>query len=342
MGWILANGPFARIHPVLSVRVRMIEGMKRGYWARHPMIVGHQNRPEVVRAKLLEKMGMERRTIYRRCLPGGPWRRLLPGVILLNPTDPTDEQRIQAALLRGGAGAMVTGLWAARRHGLRRIPVPDDVHILIPGEREVSSAGFALVERTIRLPDPVVRQGVLVAPVFRAVLDATRRMRDFDVIQTMLAETVQRNRCTPEELLDELRDGSQRGSALPRRALAALLEGAESVAEGDAWRLWKRAGLPACERNVHIYDEKGEYIAKPDAWCDDVAFAWEIDSREVHSEWDDFADTLARNARYVAAGVVVLQTLPARLRTEPNIVVKELRAAYLTARRRPRPAVSKR
>ncbi|HEV7974533.1 hypothetical protein [Amycolatopsis sp.] len=120
-----------------------------------------------------------------------------------------------------------------------------------------------------------------------------------------------------------------------------MLEGAESVAEGDAWRLWKRAGLPECERNVHIYDEKGVYVAKPDAWCDDIAFAWEIDSREVHSEWDDFADTLARNARYVAAGVVVLQTLPARLRTEPSTVIKELRAAYLTARRRPRPAVSR-
>jgi hypothetical protein len=291
---------------------------------------------------LLEKMGMDRRTIYRRCLPGGPWRRLLPGVILLNPTDPTDEQRVQAALLRGGAGAMVTGLWAARRNGLRGIPEPGDVHILVPGEREVSSAGFVLVERTIRLPDPVVRQGVPLAPVFRAVLDATRRLRDFDVIQTMLAEAIQRNRCTPEELQDELRDGSQRGSALPRRALAALLEGAESVAEGDAWRLWKRAGLPECERNVHLYDADGAYVAKPDVWCDDVGFAWEIDSREVHSEWDDFANTLARNARYVAAGVVVLQTLPARLRTDANAVIKELRAAYLTARRRPRPAVSRR
>jgi hypothetical protein len=203
----------------------------------------------------------------------------------------------------------------------------------------VSSSGFALVERTIRLPDPLVRLGIPVAPVFRAVLDATRRMRDFDAIQTMLAEVVQRNRCTPEQLLDELRDGSQRGSALPRRAMAALSEGAESVAEGDAWRLWKRAGLPACERNVHIYDEKGVYVAKPDAWCDDVAFAWEIDSREIHAEWDDFADTLARNARYVTAGVLVLQTLPSRLRTEPGKVLAELRAACETAARRPRPDV---
>jgi len=236
---------------------------------------------------------------------------------------------------------MITGRWALRRHGLRQGPEPDDVHLLVPERREVTSAGFALVERTTRLPTAITRGGLPVAPAYRAVLDAARRIRDFDTVQGMLAEAVQRNRCTPEQLDRELRRGSQRGSAIPRRALQALLAGAESVAEADAWEIWKLAGLPLAEWNVRIFDENGRFVAKPDAWCDEVAFAWEIDSRAWHSEWDDFSDTLARNNRYTMAGITVLQTLPSRLRTEPEKVIAELRAAYAAAKRRPRPPVTR-
>ncbi|WIX83921.1 hypothetical protein QRX50_14285 [Amycolatopsis carbonis] len=258
------------------------------------------------------------------------------------PTDPTDEQRIGAALLRGGPDAMLTGLWAARRHGLRMMPEPNDVHILVPDRREITSAGFALVERSTRLPYPVMLGGVPAAPAYRAVLDAVRRMRNFESVQALLAEAVQRKRCSLIQLDRELSRGSQRGSAIPRRALATLLGGAESVAEADAWELWKSTGLPDAEWNVTVFDEQGGYVAKPDAWCDDIAFAWEIDSRAWHEEWDGYANTLARNARYAAAGIVVLQTLPMRLRTEPDRVAAELRAAYAAARSRPRPPVQRR
>lgn len=285
---------------------------------------------------------MPRSSVYRRCLPGGPWRRLLPGIILLHPTEPSAEQQLRAALLRGGASAMITGIWALRRHGLRQIPEPDDVHILIPDEREITSSGFVLVERTTRLPDPLERDGVPIAPIHRAVLDASRRIRNFDTVQAMLAESVQRKRCPPDRLDKELRLGSQRGSAIPRRALQAILHGAESVAEADAWEIWKLAGLPPAEWNVRVFDEHGTFVAKPDAWCDEVAFAWEIDSRKWHSEGNDYSNTLDRNARYAAAGIAVLQTLPIRLRTEPDRVIAELRAAYAAAQRRPCPPLTRR
>jgi hypothetical protein len=287
----------------------------------------------------LEELGMTRRMVYQRCMPDGPWRRLLPGIVLLNRAEPTVRQRFEAALLHGGKGAMVTGLSAAGLHGLRAAPEPTPVHVLTPASREVISTGFVVVERTTRMPEPQLREGLSVAPPHRAVLDGVRRLSDFDRIQAILSEAVQRRRCTAQDLAAELKAGSQRGSALPRRALAALLDGAHSVAEADAWLLWQRSGLPAAQRNVKIFDAKGNYIATPDTWCDDVAFAWEIDSRGHHAEGDDFAGTLARNARYTAVGIVFLQTLPARLRTEPDKVRAELWAAYETARRRPRPDI---
>ncbi|MGK3202538.1 hypothetical protein [Amycolatopsis sp. MEPSY49] len=258
----------------------------------------------------------------------------------MHPSEPTDEQRLRAGLLRGGERSMITGLWALRRHGLRQVPDSDEVHLLVPHEREVTSAGFALVERTTRLPNAVTRDGVPIAPVHRAVLDGARRIRDFDTVQGMLAEAVQRRRCTPEQLDRELSRGSQRGSAIPRRALQALLEGVESVAEADAWEIWKHSGLPAAEWNVSVFDRHGAFISKPDAWCEDVAFAWEIDSRTYHENGDHYATTLARNARYSAAGIIYLQTLPSRLRTEPGRVITELCDSYAAACARPRPPVT--
>ncbi|MFI5588177.1 hypothetical protein ACIA5G_24210 [Amycolatopsis sp. NPDC051758] len=111
----------------------------------------------------------------------------------------------------------------------------------------------------------------------------------------------------------------------------------ESVAEADAWEIWKRSGLPPAAWNVKVFDRDGTYVTKPDAWCDEVAFAWEIDSVTYHGEGDHFLKTLTRNARHAAAGIGFLQTPPSRLRTEPEAVLKELRAAYTAAAARPRP-----
>lgn len=264
---------------------------------------------------------------------------MLPGIVLLTSAPPTPDQCIEAALLHGGPDAMITGLWAAHRYGLRKAPTPAEVHILVPAAREVASAGFVLVERTTRLPSSVRRDGTPLAPLHRAVLDGARRLRDFDAVRAMLAEPVQRRMCTPQVLADELERGSQRGSALPRRALAEIGEGAHSVAEADSLWLWKRAGLPPCARNVKVFDAHGRYVGTPDAWCDQVALAWEIDSRDYHQDPAGYARTLERNARYAAAGVVVLQTLPSRLRSQPKAVIEELRAAFAAARDRPRPNV---
>ena len=63
-------------------------------------------------------------TVARRCQDGGPWRRLLPGIVLLGSGPATRQQEITAALMYGGPEALVTGLEACRRHGVRRGPAP--------------------------------------------------------------------------------------------------------------------------------------------------------------------------------------------------------------------------
>ncbi|WP_199746242.1 hypothetical protein [Amycolatopsis sp. WAC 01416] len=293
----------------------------------------------MIRAVDLEQIGVPRRTISRRCAEGGPWRKLLPGIVLLSSGTPTDEHRVRAGLLHAGQDAVLTGTWALRRHGLERVPRQEEVHVLIPANRGVAGVGFVHVERTTRLPRPHLRSGLPVAPVPRAVIDAARRLTGEDEIQAMMAESVQRRFCTTDMLTRELDQAGRNGTALPRKALVPLLAGARSVAEADAWRLWRRSGLPPGRWNVPIFDANGNYLATPDFWCDEVAFAWEIDSFRHHAGPDGHRATVARNARYAAAGIVVLQTLPSRLRTEPDEVQRELRAAFRAAQARPRPNV---
>ena len=285
----------------------------------------------------LEKLGVPSRTAYRRCRPGQPWQRMLPGVVLLSSGQPTRWQQVEAARSYAGPAAVVTGAESCRRQGLRGLPPGNGrVHLLVPDDCKVSSSGFVVVERTTRMPDPLHRDELPLAPVVRAVLDECRRMTARDPVRALLAEAVQRLGVHPIELVEELEFGSKRGSALPREVLRDVLRGARSVAECDAMAVWRLTGLPEPRWNFELRDESGRYIATPDGWCEEVALAWEIDSYDFHFGRPAYATTLIRNNRYSAHGIAVVQTLPSRLRTEPAAVAAELVAAYQAAAARPR------
>ncbi|WP_344882819.1 hypothetical protein [Allokutzneria multivorans] len=252
-------------------------------------------------------------------------------MILLSPGPPSVEQRIAAALLYARQDALVTGREACRLHGLRQLPESEKVHLLMSSFRKRISSEFVIVERTTRLPRPQIKGGFPVAPLARAVLDTSRRLRTLDPARALLAEAVQRGRCQMSDLDHELAEGSQRGSAVPRRVLATIGLGARSVAEIDAMRLWEQSGLPKAQWNVPVHDTNGVLIGVPDAWCVEASLAWEIDSYEFHLNPKDYARTLQRNTRYAMAGIHVVQTLPSRLRSAPEDVIAELRRAYNAA-----------
>ena len=288
----------------------------------------------------LAALGVRPTVAYRRCAAGGPWQRPLPGVVLLGNAEPSRRQLVEAALLYAGPGALLTGLEACRIHGLKQVPAQPGVHLLTPADRKVHGSDYVTIERTTRLPEAVHRDGLPLAPLARAVLDACRRLKEHDPVGALIADAVQRGRLRPSWLLHELELGSKRGTAVARAVLKDVVGGARSVAEIDAKRVWERTGLPPLEWNVGLYDPRGRYVATPDGWADDVGLAWEIDSFEYHFRRDDYARTVERNARYATAGVLLVQSLPTRLRQEPDRVAADLRAAYAAAAQRPRPAVT--
>jgi hypothetical protein len=305
--------------------------------AGDPAIHQRASRHGAIKVATLVELGVPARTAYRRCTPGGPWQRPRPGVVLLCATTSTKRQLVEAALLYAGPASVVTGLESCRRHGLRNLPDEYGVHVLVPEDRRLHGSDYLVVERTKRLPEPVVRDDVPLAPLARAVLDACRRFTSHDPARALIAEAVQRGRVNPHWLRHELETGSQRGTAIPREVLRDVTNGARSVAEIDAMRVWERTGLPSPVWNVPLRDADGEYIATPDAWFAEVRLAWEIDSYEFHFQRKDYANTLTRNARYAAAGILVVQTLPTRLRDAPESVAAELVAAHKAAAPRSMP-----
>lgn len=299
------------------------------------MLVGAR----VVRVAALEALGIDRTTIAYRCRPGGPWSRLGPGVVKLDNGPQTREDRCRAAVLHAGPGAVVTGIDALVRHGVRSAPVPwGPVHVLIPAERRRIGAGLMLPERTHRLP-VAGRSAVPIAPVARAALDTARRTRDRDLVRTLFADLVQHRHCTADELVTELVAGSNRGSALPRGVLREILDGVRSVSEAAARRLVLRSGLPRPMLNVRLERLDGTFVAVPDFWFDDVGLAWEIDSREYHLDPASYERTVRRRSALIAEGVVVVQSLPSDLHSRPAEVCAELERAYAQAALLPAPSV---
>ncbi|GGM84832.1 hypothetical protein GCM10011609_21280 [Lentzea pudingi] len=285
----------------------------------------------VISAGTLKSLGVT--NPWRRCAPGGPWQRMHPGVVLLHNGPPTPDQQLTAALLRAGPGAVVTGAWACRLHGLPARGT--DIHVLVPGS--MRGTGTLILERASPVPAASDLNGFPVVSAARAVVDACRFLRSVDEATALIAAAIQRGRCTPAALASEART-NRFGTKLVRTVLRELGR-AESVAERDARRLSRKIRLTTPHWNTTIAGADGLVIARPDAWYDDVGLAWEIDSKAFHYGPRDYERTLARNSRYAAAGILVVQTLPTRLRDHPEAVARELKAAHKAAAARPRPPV---
>lgn len=288
----------------------------------------------------LLRLGLTGKAIARKCQPGGGWTRLFLGVYLLTGGTPDQRQLVQGALMRAGPLAYLTGVEAARRHGVRRLPDDHRIHVLVPHGRGLASQGPLLIERSNRPWSGSLLDGFPVVDLARAVIDAARRETRFDVVRAMIADAVQRQLCSPGRLSAELRNLRLGGTALPRVVLDEISAGVRSAAEAWARSLINRSPLPSPQYNVLIRSAGGRQLAIVDGWWGDVGLAWQIDSKEFHLSPDDYARTMAQHSALSSEGVMTVHTVPSRLKTDPGAVLKELVGAYRSAAARPRPGVT--
>lgn len=271
----------------------------------------------VVRSADLAAAGVSHWAMSVRCRPGGAWQRVLPGVILLSAAPPTPRQRVRAALVYAGEGAVATGIAAMREHGMT-VPGTDRVHVLIPAQRRVTGSGYVHVERTTRLPPADYATGLVIAPAARSTVDAARRERDPDRLRTLLRAPVRAGLCGFDQLRDELATGNQRGTAAPRALLAELTRDLSSLTKARARRVLRDIPLPRPEWDVCLRADGQPLVV--DAWWPSTRLAWIITDTVGDA---DVPHPLTRHS------ATVVRTHTTRLRDDPDAVGRQLTAAFL-------------
>jgi hypothetical protein len=288
----------------------------------------------VSRGQLLD-LGMKNHVMQWRVRAGGPWQVLLPGVYLGLTGAPNLPQKEMAALLYAGPGSLVTGPVALLHHGLRSPVMLETVDVLVPNERQRHSTGFVRLHRTKRLPSRFVASGPLrLVPAARAVADTTRLLTDVRDVRAVVADSVQRGRCTVLELAGELRSGPTRHSGTFRSVLAEVAEGIRSTAEGDLRSLIRTARLPMPLFNAWLYADDA-FIGSPDAWWPEAGVVAEVDSYEWHLSPADADRTRKRHDLMCAAGILPLHFSPRQIRREPAEVVRIIKDALDSGLQRP-------
>ena len=239
------------------------------------------------------------------------------------------------ALLYGGPGSVITGPAALPCHRIRG-PMPEFIDVLVPVTWQRRDTGFVRLRRTRRLPGEFRDFGPLryaLAP--RAVGDTVRGMSILREVRAVVADAVQRRRCTLGELVAELNEGARRDSGLFRLALSEVVAGSRSAAEADLMNLLAKSGLPMPLFNAEIWADD-EFIAKPDGWYPEFGIAIEVDSTEWHILPDDHERDVARQTRMGKHLIVVLRFKPHQIRTQPADVLSQIKDAIERARGRPR------
>ncbi|RZS89714.1 hypothetical protein EV189_1487 [Motilibacter rhizosphaerae] len=299
-----------------------------------------EHRDGVTTLAELAQMGIAAPTAVGRCRPGGPWQSPLPGVVVLHSGRPSQGQLERAALAYAGDGSALTGIAALRRAGVPRLPPPEPIRVLVPHEHRRQSRRFVVVERTRRMPEDLdVVRGLPCAPPARALVDECRQLHAPAEVRALVAAAVQSSVCSVSELREEHAAAANRRKALMAMVLAEVGAGVRSVAEGDARRVVLRSGLPQPLWNVDLLDQHGRFLARPDAWWDELAVALEIDSVEWHISPSDYLRTQDRQRRLTELGVLVVPVAPGEVRRRPQALVEQLRRTLAAAALRPRPAV---
>ena len=266
--------------------------------------------------------------VIDRHVAHGRWQLLCPGIYLTRGA-PTWRDLLDAAVLHGGPGAVISAAAALREYGFRSAPDGDSVLLLVARRSGARPWGRVRVRRTSRLPRAEPRLGPPLAPPARAVADAAREMARLSDVRALVAEAVRRDLARVDDLSAELAAGRRNGSRLLRLAVDDVGRGARSAPEAEAAALLRAAGLGGFEQNVALIAAGKRYVA--DFLWRALRAVLEIDSEEHHFSAAEWRATMDRHAALETAGYSVIHQPPAALRSSERFI--ETVRAWLTSRR---------
>jgi hypothetical protein len=323
-----------------------------------PAVLPADVRRRVRTVARLRAQGVTAAETNERCRPGGPWQRLLPGVVLLHPDPPTAEERLHAVLLyatreRPADGvptqsgparqagpvqteAMLTGPAALSLHGLAGAPPLtslDTIHVLVPRLRRLRSAGCARVLRAAVPPVPLRLMGLPVAPLPRALTDTVAELADAVAVRRLLTEAVRDGHCEPAALVRELSRARLLGRPHVVGAVDALLAEGRAVAEDRLYAMVRDHRLPDPVWNVELRLPGGPGLGAVDAYWPEQSVALELDTRTPRPDGDDAAgsERSRRREHLEHLGVTVVHVTLRRLRDAAEQQAMVIRTALMAA-----------
>jgi hypothetical protein len=267
---------------------------------------------------------------------------VLPGVLALFTGELDDGQKLIAAQLWAGDGAMLASFTAVRWHSIGDVPDDGLVRVLVGPGQAARQSGFVIVRRTRRPdPNPWFREPVLVSSRARALVDAARELRTTDRARTLLIQAVQRGHVRERDLWSELDAGPVQGSANVREAMRQVGTGAWSPPEFDVLSAMSKSKvLPRVWPNPKLINADGTVLPSPDGWIGEVALAIQVQSRQYHLRDADWEGTVATGTVFAEYLVPVLAVTPAQIAADVQGFVRRVEQTYLRLQRAgTRPAV---
>ncbi|WP_040509050.1 type IV toxin-antitoxin system AbiEi family antitoxin domain-containing protein [Gordonia soli] len=243
------------------------------------------------------------------------------GVYRMSDRPVDARMRCRMSVLAAGSGAALVGGAAAWWHGLVTVE-PTTVRVIAPRGRHAAPIDGAQVwHRDVDPRDLTVIDGLRVTGLPLTVLDAA-----VDIGVSVMDRALQRGSVTLMQLDEtQRRNRGRRGSPRARAMVAAMSEGARSVAERQATALLRSAGISGWRCN---HPTCGYVI---DITFPDLKVAVEIDGFAFHSDPVAFQHDRRRHNTLIANGWIVVHFTWQDVTQRPQQVLAHIRAALTRA-----------
>lgn len=273
-------------------------------------------------------------------------QRVYPRVFAAHRGPLDVEDRLVAAYLWAGDGAVLTGRVALARHGLD-VPSAGSAIFLVPStHRARRTSGVSTVRTTRSVPVAGFRDGVPLTDPARALCDAAKHQGlGDDALRAATMSLLQRRLSHPDRLRAELAERPRNGLAPAYRALDEFCSGAWSLPEAALARLVDGdPELPEFLLNVELRTPDDERVGVPDGYFPDSGVAVQVHSKAFHSGTDEagkdrWTATVEKDGTMVEEGIVVVPITPNSIERRPQGVLTRLRRVVKANTGRTLPAV---
>jgi hypothetical protein len=302
-----------------------VMGNRRSVWPDRAVAELAERQHGIVTHAQVASLGVGRGAIEWR-LARGRLHRIHAGVYAVGHTVLTDEGRWMAAVLAGGAGAVLSHRTAAAHWGIRP-PQSREINVTTPRQRR-PRRGVRFYQSYLPTDEATVHDGIPVTTVPRTLFDLAAALSPGQLARAVNEAEIRRlwDRLSLQDLLN--RHPRRPGAAKIRKLLAHPGgAGTRNDLEDHFLELVQGAGLPPPVTNVAVH--LGACSIEPDCAWATARLIVELDGRESHGTSAAFESDRARDRELTACGWRVIRVTWRQLREEREELARDLRSALM-------------